>query len=62
MSKSLPSAEDLANAMEVIEGFVGSFEPGQYSGEDAKKLVCIFSELEQVTTSLIVRAAKRVDG
>jgi hypothetical protein len=48
-------------AIEVVNGFATSFEPGLYSGADAKKLVCALSELRRISTSLLMLAAGRVE-
>ena len=60
-TEDLPTAEDVIDAADVIKRFAASFEPGLYSGADAKKLVIMLSEHRRVTTSLIMRAAKRVE-
>ena len=57
----LPTAQDLFVAIDVVKGFVGSFEPGLYSGEDAKKLVEVFSKLKRFATSGLILAARRVE-
>jgi hypothetical protein len=56
----VPTARDAISAIDVIKRFAVSFEPGLYSGEDAKTLVRCFSELRHVATSLVMLAAKRV--
>ena len=53
--------QDLMDGIDAVMRFAGSFEPGLYSGADAKKLVIMLSEHRRVTTSLIMRAAKRVE-
>jgi hypothetical protein len=55
------TATDLIAANEVIKRFVGSFEPGLYSGDDAKTLVRVFSEIKHAATSGIMLAARRVE-
>ena len=61
VTMSPPTAEVLADTHDAVKGFASTFEPGLYSGDDAKKLVCILSEIKHVTASLIMRAARRVE-
>ena len=61
MRKSPLSAKDLLDAIEVVKGFVRSFEPGLYPGEDAKQIVSALSELKRVAASGLILAAKRVE-
>jgi HNH endonuclease len=55
------TAADVIAANDVIKRFVGSFEPGLYSGDDAKTLVRVFSEMKHAATSGIMLAARRVE-
>jgi hypothetical protein len=55
------TATDVIAANDVIKRFVGSFEPGLYSGDDAKTLVEVFSEMKHAATSGIMLAARRVE-
>ncbi len=61
-SPGTPTATDVIAARDVIKRFVGSFEPGLYSGKDAKTLVEVFSEVKQAATSGIMLAARRVEA
>jgi hypothetical protein len=53
------SAESLTEAIALLESFVGSFEPGRYSGEDAALLVDRFSRGEHLCATGKALAAKR---
>ena len=53
------SAGDLAAAIEVVAGFVGAFEPGRYSGEDAITLVTWFTRAERLCVTGKALAATR---
>ena len=57
----LPSAKDVITARDLLKRFVKSFEPDLYSGEDAKKLVSLFSEVKHIATSGVMLAARRVE-
>ena len=59
--EDLPTAEGVFAARDQIKRFLCSFEPGLYSGEDAKTLVGLFSELKHLAASGIMRAAVRVE-
>ncbi len=54
------TAGDLVAAVDAIKRFVKSFEPGLYSGEDAKTLVELFSEGKHACSSGVMLAARRV--
>ena len=53
------SAGDLAAAIEVVAGFVGTFEPGRFSGEDATTLVTWFTRAERLCVTGKALAATR---
>jgi hypothetical protein len=53
------SGESLAQAISVLESFVGAFEPGRYSGEDAAVLVERFALGERLCATGKALAAKR---
>jgi hypothetical protein len=53
------SAGDLAAAIEVVAGFVGAFEPGRFSGEDAITLVTWFTRAEHLCVTGKALAATR---
>ncbi len=55
------TAQDVIAASDVITRFVSSFEPSRYSGDDAKTLVEVFSELRHAATSGVMLAATRVE-
>ena len=56
-----PTAADLWTARDLAKRFVRTFEPGLYSGEDAKKLVDVMSEIKRLMASGIMRAAVRAE-
>src|ERR1700729_2389804 len=53
------SADSVAEAISLLESFVGAFEPGRYSGEDAAVLVERFSLGERLCATGKALAAKR---
>ena len=53
------SSGDLAAAIEVVAGFVGTFEPGRFSGEDATTLVTWFTRAERLCVTGKALAATR---
>jgi hypothetical protein len=53
------TAESLTEAIALLESFVGSFEPGRYSAEDAALLVDRFSRGEHLCATGKALAAKR---
>ncbi len=55
------SAQDLFAAIAAAKRFAASFEPGLYTGEDAKKLVYASTELKRVATTILVLSARRVE-
>ena len=57
----LSTAQDVITARDLLKRFVKSFEPDLYSGEDAKKLVKLFSEVKHIATSGVMLAARRVE-
>jgi len=59
--EDLPTAEDVFAARDLIKRFLGSFEPVLYSGEDAKALVGVFSEVKHLAASGIMLSARRVE-
>ena len=58
-SASEVSADSLSEAISLLESFVGAFEPGRYSGEDAAVLVERFSLGERLCATGKALAAKR---
>ena len=60
VSDDTVSADSLSEAISLLESFVGAFEPGRYSGEDAAVLVERFSLGERLCATGKALAAKRV--
>ena len=61
MEEVLSTAQDLFAARDLVKGFLSSFEPVCYSGEDAKQLVDVMSETHRLLASGIMRATLRVE-
>ena len=59
VSDDTVSADSLSEAISLLESFVGAFEPGRYSGEDAAVLVERFSLGERLCATGKALAAKR---
>lgn len=51
---------DLYRSKELLESFVSTLEPGEYTGPDAAKLVLVLSQLENLASAAKMMAAKRV--
>ena len=60
-AQDLPTAEDVFAARDLMKRFMGSFEPVLYSGEDAKRLAGVFSEVKHLASSGIMLCARRVE-
>ena len=57
----MTSADQIRQADDLVQNFLGSFEPGLYSGEDAEDLVKMFTRLERRVNAGKMLAVRRVE-